>query len=364
MAKQKKPPRKPLVKAPAKTAPKPAKLTDAGKLAEKINAGSPSPFLVFGGAAIVDFPVFPTGIMGLDTALGIGGWPLGRVIEIFGPESSGKTTTTLLAIAQAQRLGLQCAFIDAEHALDIRRARALGVDVSRMLLTQPDCGEDALESARIAIQGGVKVVVIDSVAALTPRVELEGSIGDAHVGLQARMMGQALRLLTRDVAQYGATVFFINQVRQKIGVFFGSPDTTPGGNALKFYATIRINIRRKGKLENSKGAFGDKVSAKVIKNKLAPPFQEADWDFHYKGGVAGDVDAMNAALSVGAAKKTRGGAYELFDGASFKDDKALLAFLADEENRSYVYDSGIKPRLGGEFFSGDVELTPEDGSDP
>jgi recombination protein RecA len=229
-----------------------------------------------------DVPVVPTGCIGLDIALGIGGLPRGRIVEIYGPESSGKTTLTLHVLAEAQRQGGVCAFIDAEHALDVSYARRIGVKTEDLLISQPDYGEQALEICDMLVRSGaIDVIVIDSVAALTPKAELEGEMGDSHVGLQARLMSQALRKLTGSVSRGKTLVVFINQLRSKIGVMFGSPETTTGGNALKFYASVRMDIRRIGKIKNGEKVTGSRTRVKVVKNKMAAPFREVEFDINY-----------------------------------------------------------------------------------
>jgi recombination protein RecA len=258
-------------------------------------------------------PVIPSGSIGLDVALGVGGYPRGRVIEIFGPESSGKTTLALHAIAEAQRAGGVAAFIDAEHALDVNYARKLGVNVGELLVSQPDTGEQALEIAEQLVRSGAcDIVVIDSVAALVPKAEIEGEMGDAHMGLQARLMSQAMRKLTSVVSRNLSTVVFINQIRMKIGVVFGNPETTTGGQALKFYASIRLDIRRIGQVKDGEQVVGSRTRVKVVKNKVAPPFRESEFDIRYGVGV----DRLGEALDLGVARGVveKSGAHFSLDG--------------------------------------------------
>jgi recombination protein RecA len=255
----------------------------------------------------------PTGSVGLDLALGVGGLPRGRVIEIYGPESSGKTTLTLQAIAQAQRLGGVCAFIDAEHALDVNYARKLGVRAEDLLVSQPDYGEQALEIAdKLVGTGAIDLIVIDSVAALVPKAEIEGEMGDAHMGLQARLMSQALRKLTAATARNNTAVIFINQLRMKIGVVYGNPETTTGGNALKFYASVRLDIRKIGVVKNGDVVMGSKTRVKVVKNKMAPPFREAEFEILYGTGVNWAGEIVDLGSEAGVIEKS--GAYYSWKG--------------------------------------------------
>ena len=246
-----------------------------------------------------------TGSLGLDIALGIGGLPKGRVIEVYGPESSGKTTLTLHVVAEAQKKGGICAFVDAEHALDPAYARKLGVDVDELLISQPDTGEQALEIADTLVRSGaIDVLVIDSVAALTPRAELEGEMGDTHVGLQARLMSQALRKLTGSISKSGCMVIFINQIRMKIGVMFGSPETTSGGNALKFYSSVRLDIRRIGALKDRDEIVGNQTRVKVVKNKVAPPFKVVEFDIMYGQGISKMGELLDLGVKTGVVEKS------------------------------------------------------------
>ena len=255
-------------------------------------------------SAIMDVDVVSTGSLGLDIALGIGGLPKGRIVEIYGPESSGKTTMTLQAIAECQKQGGVCAFIDAEHALDPVYARKLGVNTDDLLLSQPDNGEQALEITDMLVRSGaVDMIVIDSVAALTPRAEIEGEMGDSHMGLQARLMSQALRKITGNAKRSNCMVVFINQIRMKIGVMFGSPETTTGGNALKFYASVRMDIRRIGAVKNGDEIIGNQTRVKVIKNKMAPPFRQAEFEITYGEGTNHLAEVIDLGVEIGAVGK-------------------------------------------------------------
>jgi recombination protein RecA len=252
-----------------------------------------------------DVQVVPTGSLALDIALGAGGLPRGRIVEIYGPESSGKTTLTLHVIAEAQRRGGICAFVDAEHALDVVYARKLGVKTDDLLVSQPDNGEQALEIADMLVRSGaIDVVVVDSVAALVPKAEIEGEMGDSHVGLQARLMSQALRKLTGTIAKSNTLVIFINQIRMKIGVMFGNPETTTGGHALKFYASVRLDIRRIGAIKQAEKAIGNRTKVKIVKNKLAPPFREIEFDMMYGEGISKEGDMLDLASEMNLLEKS------------------------------------------------------------
>ncbi len=265
------------------------------------------------GGEIAEIGTIPTGSVGLDLALGVGGLPRGRVIEIYGPESSGKTTLTLHAIAEAQRAGGVCAFIDAEHALDVGYARKLGVRIEDLLVSQPDHGEQALEIAdKLVGSGAIDLIVIDSVAALVPKAEIEGEMGDSHMGLQARLMSQALRKLTAATSRTSTSIVFINQLRQKIGVVYGNPETTTGGNALKFYASVRLDIRKIGVVKNGEVIMGTKTRVKVVKNKMAPPFREAEFEIIYGTGVNRVGEIVDLGSEAGVLEKA--GAYYSFKG--------------------------------------------------
>jgi len=290
--------------------------------------------------------IIPTGSIALDVALGVGGLPRGRIIEIYGPESSGKTTLTLHAIANVQRAGGIAAFIDAEHALDPDYAKKLGVDIDSLLVSQPDTGEQALEIADMLIRSGsIDLVVIDSVAALVPRAEIEGEMGDSHVGLQARLMSQALRKLTGGLNQTKTTAIFINQLREKIGVFFGSPETTAGGKALKFYASVRLDIRRIETLKDGSDAVGNRTRVKVVKNKMAPPFKQAEFDILYGVGISREGSLIDYGVDQGIVKKS--GAWYTYDGDQLGQGKENARnFLIQNPDIAADIEKKILAKLG------------------
>jgi recombination protein RecA len=290
--------------------------------------------------------VIPTGSIALDIALGIGGLPRGRVVEIYGPESSGKTTVALHAVANAQKAGGIAAFIDAEHALDPDYAQRLGVDTDALLVSQPDSGEQALEIADMLIRSGaLDVIVIDSVAALVPRAEIEGEMGDSHVGLQARLMSQALRKLAGTLNQTGTTAIFINQLREKIGVMFGSPETTTGGRALKFYASVRLDVRRIETLKDGTEMVGNRTRIKVAKNKMAPPFKLAEFDILYGQGISREGGLIDVGVDVGLVRKA--GAWYTYEGDQLGQGKEnSRAFLRDNPDLANELEKRIKEKLG------------------
>ena len=300
--------------------------------------------------------VIPTGSIALDVALGIGGLPRGRVVEIYGPESSGKTTVALHAVANAQRAGGIAAFIDAEHALDPEYAKKLGVDTDQLLVSQPDTGEQALEIADMLVRSGaIDILVIDSVAALVPRAEIEGEMGDSHVGLQARLMSQALRKMTGALSQTNTTAIFINQLREKIGVMFGSPETTTGGKALKFYASVRIDVRRIETLKDGTDAVGNRTRAKIVKNKMAPPFKQAEFDIIYGHGISREGSLVDMGVEHGFIRKS--GAWYTYEGDQLGQGKEnARAFLRDNPGLADEIESLIKAKLG---IGVEIDVTDE-----
>ena len=298
------------------------------------------------GAVIEEIQVVSTGSLGLDIALGVGGLPRGRVVEIYGPESSGKTTLTLQVIAEMQKLGGTCAFIDAEHALDVGYARKLGVNLSDLLISQPDTGEQALEITDALVRSGsVDLIVIDSVAALTPRAEIEGDMGDSLPGLQARLMSQALRKLTGSINRTNTTVIFINQIRMKIGVMFGSPETTTGGNALKFYASVRLDIRRTGSIKSGDEVIGNETKVKVVKNKVAPPFKEAHFDILYGAGTSREGEILDLGSDAKIIEKA--GSWYSYNGERIGQGKDNARnFLVERPALAHEIENKVRTQLG------------------
>ncbi len=314
------------------------------------------------GGVIPDVKVIPSGSLGLDIAMGVGGIPQGRVTEIFGPESSGKTTLCLHVIAQAQKRGGFASFVDAEHALDIHYARKLGVNTDELLVSQPDTGEQALEITEILVRSGaMDVVVIDSVAALVPRAEIEGEMGDSHMGLQARLMSQALRKLTAAIARSQAAVIFTNQIRQKIGIMFGNPETTTGGNALKFYASVRLDIRRVGQIKEGENVTGSRTRVKVVKNKLSPPFQQVEFDIMYNEGISAAGEVLDMGVDFGVIDKS-GAWYWYGDeriGQGRENSKVFLREnpeIMSQIREKILAHKGI-PRRNRHEQQGDAEMT-------
>ena len=301
--------------------------------------------------------VIPTGSIALDVALGIGGLPRGRIVEIYGPESSGKTTVALHAVAQAQALGGIAAFIDAEHALDPDYAKALGVDTDALLVSQPDTGEQALEIMDMLIRSGaLDVIVVDSVAALVPRAEIEGEMGDSFVGLQARLMSQAMRKITGALSHSNTTAIFINQLREKIGVMFGSPETTTGGKALKFYASIRLDVRRIETLKDGADAVGNRTRVKVVKNKMAPPFKQAEFDIVYGHGISREGSLIDVGVEQGIVRKS--GAWYTYEGDQLGQGKEnARTFLRDNPDLANEIEKRIKEKMGiGPALDADVTV--------
>jgi recombination protein RecA len=314
-----------------------------------------------GDQARAPIEVIPTGATTLDIALGIGGLPRGRVVEIYGPESSGKTTVALHAVANAQKAGGVAAFIDAEHALDPEYAKRLGVDTDALLISQPDSGEQALEIADMLIRSGaLDIIVIDSVAALVPRAEIDGEMGDSHVGLQARLMSQALRKMTGAINGSGTTAIFINQLREKIGVMFGSPETTTGGKALKFYASVRLDVRRIETLKDGTDMVGNRTRIKVVKNKLAPPFKQAEFDIMYGTGISREGSLIDVGVESGLVRKA--GAWYTYDGDQLGQGKEKSRqFLKDNPDLAQELEKRIMEHMG---IGAQVDLPAEDVKAP
>ena len=296
-------------------------------------------------AGNTDIEVIPTGCLSLDIALGIGGLPRGRIVEVYGPESSGKTTLAQHVVAQAQKAGGKCAYIDAEHALDPIYAKKLGVDIDNLLISQPDTGEQALEIADTLVRSGaIDVLVVDSVAALVPKAELEGEMGDSHVGLQARLMSQALRKLTASVARSNTLIIFINQLRMKIGVMFGNPETTTGGNALKFYASVRIEIRRGAQIKDKDETIGNNTTVKIVKNKVAPPFRTVEFDIIYGEGISKTGELIDLGIKAGLIEKA--GAWISYKGERWQGRENARTFLRENPAVAEEIEQQIREKAG------------------
>jgi len=317
--------------------------TAMGQIERQFGKGS---IMKLGSRPIIDVPVIPTGSIALDKALGIGGIPRGRVTEIFGPESSGKTTLLALHAVGAQKQGGIAAFIDAEHALDTLYARKLGVNCDELLVSQPDTGEQALEIADMLVRSGaIDVMVIDSVAALVPRAEIEGEMGDSHMGLQARLMSQALRKLTGTISKTMTAVIFINQIRMKLGVVFGNPETTTGGNALKFYSSVRIDIRRTGAIKDGQDIVGNRTKTRIVKNKLAPPFKEAEFDIMYGEGISRTGDLLDVGVEAGIIDKS--GSWYSYEGERIGQGREnAKKFLAENPDIGDALFARVRDSLG------------------
>jgi len=328
-----------------------------GQIEKQFGKGS---IMKLGETAGVGVEAIPTGALALDLALGIGGLPRGRVVEIFGPESSGKSTLALHVVAEAQRNGGVCAYIDAEHALDPVYAAAIGVNVDELLISQPDTGEQALEIADMLIRSGaLDVLVIDSVAALVPRAEIEGEMGDSHMGLQARLMSQALRKLTGNLSKSRTIAVFINQLREKIGIVFGNPETTPGGRALKFYSSVRLDIRRVESIKDGPEVVGNRVRVKVVKNKTAPPFKQAEFDVMYGQGISREGSLLDVGVDLGIVKKS--GAWFTYEGEQLGQGREnVKSFLAENLDLMVEISEKIKVAVGlGDEAEAEVVLAEE-----
>jgi len=331
--------------------------TAMGQIERQFGKGS---IMKLGSRPVIDVPVIPTGSIALDKALGVGGLPKGRVIEVFGPESSGKTTLALHAVAETQKQGGIAAFIDAEHALDTSYARKLGVDCDELLVAQPDTGEQALEIADMLVRSGaIDIMVIDSVAALVPRAEIEGEMGDSHMGLQARLMSQALRKLTGTIGKTMTSVIFINQIRMKIGVVFGNPETTTGGNALKFYSSVRIDIRRSTPIKDGQEIVGNRTKVRVVKNKMAPPFKSVEFDIMYGEGISKTGDLLDVGAEANVIDKS--GSWYSYNGERIGQGREnVKSFLKD--NPDLYDDLQIKVREAVGLIQTEEEASSEEAS--
>jgi recombination protein RecA len=333
-----------------------------GQIEKQFGKGS---VMKMGEKTTMGIEVVPTGALALDLALGVGGLPRGRVVEVYGPESSGKSTLAMHVVAEAQRNGGICAYIDAEHAMDPIYAKAIGVDIDELLISQPDTGEQALEIADMLVRSGaLDVVVIDSVAALTPRAEIEGEMGDSHVGLQARLMSQALRKLTANLNKSNTICLFINQLREKIGVMFGSPETTPGGRALKFYSSVRLDIRRIESIKDGVEVVGNRTRVKVVKNKVAPPFKQCEFDIMYGKGISREGSLLDIGVDLGLVKKS--GAWYTYDGEQLGQGREnAKTFLTENPEIMVEISERILAQVGiGEAEEDDVDLTADDVMSP
>lgn len=315
--------------------------------------------MMLGQRPVLDVEVIPTGSLNLDLALGVGGYPRGRIVEIYGPESSGKTTLTIHAIAEAQKQGLSCAFVDAEHAFDTEYAKNLGVNIDDMIISQPDCGEDALEIADTLIRsGGVDLLVVDSVAALVPRVELEAGMADNQMGLQARLMSKALRKLTGSISKTNCTVIFINQIRMKIGVMFGSPETTAGGNSLKFYASVRLDIRKGAAIKDKDEILGNDTRVKVVKNKVAPPFRTAEFEIVYGEGISKLGEIVDLAVKAEIVDKS--GSWYAYNGSKIGQGKDnVKKYLTENPEISDEIENLVREKLSKNSIAAEEILGEE-----
>lgn len=334
-----------------------------GALAQIERAFGKGSIMKMGEKPSIQVETISTGSIGLDIGLGIGGVPRGRVVEIYGPESSGKTTMALHIIAEAQKMGGTCAFIDAEHALDPGYARKLGVDIDNLLISQPDAGEQALEIVDTLVRSGaIDVLVVDSVAALVPRAELEGDMGDSHVGLHARLMSQALRKLTGSVSRSNTCLVFLNQIRQKIGVMFGSPETTTGGNALKFYASVRMDIRRIGQVKDKEEISGNQTRVKIVKNKMAPPFRQVEFDIMYGEGISKTGELIDLGVKAGIVEKA--GSWFSCDGQRIGQGREnVKQFLRENPEVAQSIEQRIREQSGivnDAMMTNDIDDTPDD----
>jgi len=332
-----------------------------GQIEKQFGKGSIMKLGESGSKMAVD--VIPTGVIGLDLALGVGGLPKGRIIEIFGPEGSGKTTLALHVVKESQKKGGIAAFVDAEHALDPSRAASIGVDIKELLISQPDTGEQALEIVETLVRSGaVDVIVVDSVAALTPRAEVEGEMGDSFIGLQARLMSQAMRKLASAISKSKTLVIFINQLREKVGIMFGNPETTPGGRALKFYSSVRLDVRRVESISEGQETIGSRVKVKVVKNKVAPPFRTAEFDIMFKSGISSEGSLLDAAVETGVIKKS--GAWFQYGGQNIAQGReAAKIYLAENPKVFAEVEKKVKDSFAKGNAPMEMKVEDEDSED-